>query len=103
MYTFLLINLHNYDFQAFPVILLLYRCKVKLNLAVIVIHDIQLYRNMHTGVNNVIYFYKLGTQLIRLVTCSFFSVPEHKTYQTLWNQTYFGARMRSKILFKHKS
>lgn len=56
MYAFLLIDLHNNDFQAFTVILLLYRCKVKLNLAVIVIHDIQLHRNIHTGVNNVIYF-----------------------------------------------
>lgn len=48
MYTFLLIDLRNYDFKAFPVILLLYRCKVKLNIAVIVIRDIQLYRNEYS-------------------------------------------------------
>lgn len=58
--TFLLPNLHNYDFEAFPGILLPYRCKVKLKLIFIVIHNIQLNSNIDINVNNVMCFNKLS-------------------------------------------
>lgn len=60
IYTFLLPDLHNYEFKAFPRILLSYRCKVKLKLVFIVIHNIQLNRNIDIIVNNVMYFNKLS-------------------------------------------
>lgn len=60
VYTFLLPDLYNYDSKAFPGILLSYRCKVKLKLVFIVIHNIQLNRNIDIDVNNVMYFNKLS-------------------------------------------
>lgn len=60
IYSFLLSDLHNYDFKAFPGILLSYRCKVKLKLGFIVIHYVQLNRYIDINVSNDMYFNKLS-------------------------------------------